>query len=525
MLLIIGALFCGLFSLWLGKDLNWDAFNYHFYNGWAAWTGHIWANIAPAQLQSFLNPALDIPQYLMIAHLPAWCVGFIIGAFQGLSFFLVVAIIRSVEGLGRSIADTALLIIAGASALAGPVTISEYGSTMGDFTLSVPVLLAVLLTVRSFQARMRRNAISMITVAGLLIGATTGLKYTMAVYGVAAACSLLICPPPAASRLKIMIPFSLAGLIGFLVTAGPWMAVLRSHYDSPLFPFFNAWFRSPYAKQASWFNSGFTFTRWTQWLTFPFSLLHEGQHHLQIPFRSIRLAVASCCLISSTILDAVLWWRYRDRQGAVPGNIVGRLSPAQHWMLLYFGLSYLVWAKVFGDYRYFLTSEIFCPVVIVIPICQITQVRAARVTVVALMTIAMAMFVSVGSSWGRGAWAGSSYFGVGLPSTSPEKDSMVLMTGIQPMAFMVPYFGGDIRFVRVQSNFDPVETPLYRQLVQRTVTSYRGFLYLLTTEPEVAGSTAIIRQYGLLIMDGSCEPVRSLYGLKVVLCRLARREG
>ena len=102
--LAMGVLFWGLLSLRAGKDLNWDIFNYHFYNGWAAWTGHDWDNMAPAQLQSFLNPALDIPQYFMIAHLPAWCAGFIIGAFQGLGFSLVLAIVRSVEGLGRNMA-------------------------------------------------------------------------------------------------------------------------------------------------------------------------------------------------------------------------------------------------------------------------------------------------------------------------------------------------------------------------------------------------------------------------------------
>ena len=102
-ILLSGALVSGLLAIRTGKDLNWDLFNYHFYNGWAILTSHSWTNIAPAQLQSFFNPALDILQYLLIAHVSPWWVTFIIGAFQGISIFLVFAIVRGTGRFDRSL--------------------------------------------------------------------------------------------------------------------------------------------------------------------------------------------------------------------------------------------------------------------------------------------------------------------------------------------------------------------------------------------------------------------------------------
>ncbi len=146
-ILVVGAVVYGLLSVRSDKELNRDLFNYHFYNGWAAWTGHSWTNIAPAQLQSFLNPALDIPQYLAIAYLPPRLAGFLLGAVQGVNVFLVFAIIRGLGRLDRSLPDTAIALVAAAIALSGPLAISELGSTMRDVTLAVPVMLGVLLIV------------------------------------------------------------------------------------------------------------------------------------------------------------------------------------------------------------------------------------------------------------------------------------------------------------------------------------------------------------------------------------------
>ncbi len=62
----------------------WDFANYHYYNPWAFLNGRVGYDIAPAGLNTYFNPLMDIPLYLMIQYFndsPN-----IIYAFQGLYF-------------------------------------------------------------------------------------------------------------------------------------------------------------------------------------------------------------------------------------------------------------------------------------------------------------------------------------------------------------------------------------------------------------------------------------------------------
>ena len=49
-----------------GVDTNWDLRNYHLYDPHAWWTGRMAIDIAPAQLQTWHNPLLDLPLYLIV---------------------------------------------------------------------------------------------------------------------------------------------------------------------------------------------------------------------------------------------------------------------------------------------------------------------------------------------------------------------------------------------------------------------------------------------------------------------------
>jgi hypothetical protein len=51
----------GIVSLYLGQDISWDIRNYHFYNPYMLLTGRMQYDILPAQIQTFLNPTMDIP--------------------------------------------------------------------------------------------------------------------------------------------------------------------------------------------------------------------------------------------------------------------------------------------------------------------------------------------------------------------------------------------------------------------------------------------------------------------------------
>ena len=517
-ILLVGALASGLIATRMGKDLNWDLFNYHFYNGWAIWTGHAWTNIAPAQLQSFFNPALDILHYLLIAHVSPWGVTFIIGAFQGISIFLVFAIVRNIGRFDRSLFGTAMALPPAVVALTGPMAKSELGSTMGDLTLAVPVLLSVLLITEVFNANDERKAMRNVIIAGVCMGGAVGVKYVLGPYALATAGALLIRPPPSVSRGSAIIHLGIGGIIGFAVMAGPWMLMLDAHYDSPTLPFANAWFRSPYMIRMNWSDPTLAFTDWRGWIVFPFSLLREGTHHLQIPFRSVRLAIAWCCIVACVCLALSShpwagWFGRRLRP------VAGTLLPIELWFYLYFVLSYVIWSSVFGDYRYFLTGEMLTPVVVVITVGRISSPRAVQAGIIAVAAVGMVTFES-SPSWGRGSLKTGTYFGVKDLHHTVSMDTMMLMTGLHGTAFLIPFFDGSIRFVRIESNYNGIQSDEYARIVSTMVAEHRGPLALLTTADSLGESSSVTRRYGLELIKESCQPIESVYAIQIILCPL-----
>ena len=91
-LLIFACLAGGLGALHFGFALEWDLLNYHLYNPHALMTGRQAIDIAPAQLQTFLNPALHLPMYLVFRYTNAALLVFIIGVIQGSQLVLLVLI-------------------------------------------------------------------------------------------------------------------------------------------------------------------------------------------------------------------------------------------------------------------------------------------------------------------------------------------------------------------------------------------------------------------------------------------------
>ena len=395
-------------------------------------------------------------------HVSPWWVTFIIGAFQGISIFLVFAIVRGVGRFDRNLFGAAVALLTAVVALTGPMAGSEVGSTMGDLTLAVPVLLSVLLIIAAFNPASEWNAKRKVIIAGVCLGGAVGIKYVLGPYAAAAAGALLIRPPPSMSRAAAIIRLGIGGTIGFAVMAGPWMLVLNAHYGSPTIPFFNAWFHSPYMIAINWSAQAFPFADWRDWIVFPFSLIREGTHHLQLPFRSVRLALAWCCILVTACLALGQWATGLSGRRLRP--VAGTLLPTELWFYLYFGLSYVFWAIYFGDYRYFIPAELLTPVIVVLTIGQLSPRRVVQAEIVAVATLGMVHFESAGS-WGRGSLKTGTYFGVKDLSHTISKDTMVIMTGIHGTAFLIPFFDESIRFVRIESNYTGLQSEEYRSEV------------------------------------------------------------
>jgi hypothetical protein len=244
---LIPFLVFGMIALHLGKDVNWDLKNYHFYNGYAFLTNRLQYDYIPAQIQTFLNPLMDVPIYLIIRYLPDRAGGFIIGGFQGFNVSLLILIGHFylvencyIRSKSRWILSLCFIVLTG---IFSPMFLSQIGTTFGDNITSVFILFGILILAK-FQAQI---SAPLFFASGAFFGVATGLKLTNAPYCVATSIAIVLLVS-GSLREKFRSSFlTLLGIVvGILFAGGYWMWIMFINYRSPLFPFYNQLFKSPY---------------------------------------------------------------------------------------------------------------------------------------------------------------------------------------------------------------------------------------------------------------------------------------
>ncbi|MBS0562871.1 MAG: hypothetical protein JSR21_22695, partial [Proteobacteria bacterium] len=130
-----------LIALSRGQDTNFDQLNYHYYNAFAYETGALDRDVAPAQvLHSYLSPYVYVPFYRFVRSLPPRGVGLAMGALHGINIWLVI-VLSGIAARGLP-ARARLQLVAAATviSIAGPMVISEAGTSFADILISIPTL-------------------------------------------------------------------------------------------------------------------------------------------------------------------------------------------------------------------------------------------------------------------------------------------------------------------------------------------------------------------------------------------------
>src|SRR5580698_10613356 len=167
-----------VFAFRRGQDVNWDQLNYHLVVPFLFLHGTLWDSVAPSGIQSYLNPLVLVPQYIVIRLLPPLAAVTVIDVAQAMAFVIAGRICLRIAGSDPIEGGYASAFLGFVLCLASPMALSEAGTTIVDLILAVPVLLAYLLLLTRDDAPAHRHACF---AAGLLLGLATGLKITNAV--------------------------------------------------------------------------------------------------------------------------------------------------------------------------------------------------------------------------------------------------------------------------------------------------------------------------------------------------------
>lgn len=492
------SLLCALLSLLRGQDANWDLRNYHVHNAWALLEGRLGIDLAPAQMQSYFVPLLDVPYFLLVQHAPAPLAGILLGLLHGLAFLPVAWIAwRALATDPRRDWLAPLLALAG---LASAAFLSELGNTMGDASTAALVLGALALAMPRADGRWRSGPVAL---AGVLLGMAVAFKLTNAIYAVALGVAMLVPAQPWRARLRMATWLTLVALATFAVLAGPWLYRVWSAFGNPLFPQFNAWFQAPLAAPVAVADTRWLPQGWGEALLRP--LLFTANPYL---VSEIALLQAMWALLYLAALAALARWALLRRPAS--GPVAG--DPAARRMLaVFFTVAFALWLAMFSIHRYLVVLELLAPLVLWLLLHYLLPVRHATRAAAAAIALASLVALAGWNDWGHAGWSRTA-FRVQAPPGPPV--GTVLLVGGEPQAWRVPYLPPGPAYASVGSNFP--ESPAYAARVAELVRTRGGGVAAILPVVVDRRADSIDRRNvwaGRLGLDaGDCPLLRRLAG-------------
>jgi hypothetical protein len=497
-------LVAGVVSVALGKDVNWDLRNYHWYNAWALLHGRMGFDVAPAQLQTYHNPLADLPFYGLV-HLfdEPRAVAFAMGAWVAVGAYFLLRMLVLLFPFDRDRANGALWIAASAAiGLTGVAGIAAWGATFNEWPSIALALAGLRLAVRAaIEGEERRPRA--FGAAGFLFGCAIGLKLTFAAYGLG---FLVACLAHGTLRERLTRPLVAGAFmaLGFLATYGWWGWVLWREFANPFFPYFNAVFQSPWWETADFFDRNFGPRNWRQWIFFPVFFARDHRLVAEVSFRDWRIAVLFALMVACWATSR--WRNLRENPNFAP-PAAGPEASAWRVLVLFALVSYLAWLKLFGIYRYLAALEVVSGALIVGCVIYLAPRGKVRVAVVLVLTTLLLATTRVGWGWGRAEF-GERYFDVRAPALPP--DSLVIVGYRHPMAYAIPFFRADARFVSPANNF--LDLNQRNRLAVRAaelIRGHKGPRFLLEYKERNGHDVRTLAHFGLESAEADCVPVRS----------------
>jgi len=465
----------GLLSVGLGQDANWDLHNYHWYNPYALLNGRLDIDMGPGGWQSYFNPAIDVPYYLMTKSWPGPVVGFLMGFVHGLNFLLVLGIARQL--LGGQTTGARLALLLALAGVCGAGFLSELGNTMGDDLTALLVLASLYLLLRGWRHlhTFSSRTLGLLLLSGLLMGLGTGLKLTNAAYAVALCLALLAVPVAPGRRLGpqlgLAFLYGCGVLAGVLASAGYWWLTMWQHFGNPLFPQFNNIFRSPLAQQLGVLDDFHLPHGAVEALFWPFVFFADFKRVSEIALRPLVMPA----LYAAAIVFACVWVgeRARARAGA---QARARLSPQARVVLLFGLFAYLAWMKLFSIYRYLVPLELLAPLMLWLLVERLApRAHASRIGGWLLAVTTVAVFPVM--SWGHARW-GESGFSARFPAFAQPASTIVFTAhGDPPMGWLATFVPREVRVIPLGAGFP--ESPAYRERIQAAIAARPGPHYVM----------------------------------------------
>jgi hypothetical protein len=494
----------GFWAVSLGQDINGDLLGYHFYNGYAFLHNRYAQDMFPAMMQTYVNPFLDIINYLLVSlHEPKLAM-FFMGAFSGLAAYFLYKIANILFLDLPYIQRYQSIFLALLIATTGSGSISLLGTSTNDTKTSLLVLASLYflaLAIKNIQA----NCYSYVLIAGLIAGLSAGFKLPAACFAVASIVAYWWVRPRFYYRNYQLTVLIIATLVGFLLAEGYWSYVLYHQFQNPFFPFYNNFFQSEFAPLYSFnINAG----------NIPLDFFHKLLAPVYLALANNKFASEKamcdwrflCCFILLAIY-LVLSMKNK-KKGAMIWN----------FLLTYFVVAYVVWLYLFAVYRYALPLELLSGIIIVFLLQKIYQNLNFALLTAALLALVL-MLTTQPPNWGRMPY-GPAYFSMNVPRIATN--SIIILTST-PLSYVIPFFPEQVRFIGmpfiVLQGQNKLIKIIQKQLLQ-SKDSPRYTLSYAVVDKNDQRSMKILNQFGLSRDEKNCLAFTTNVGDTLRLCLL-----
>lgn len=482
-------MFCGLYAILQGKDVNWDLQNYHEYAGWALIHGRYRFDVLAGNWQSYLNPILYLARYFTLSLGPAASAA-TLAVFQGGALIALHLLSKDLFRHDSIQIKNKLAILSTLLAIVSPVFLSELGTSFIDSIVVIPILLSLYLL-----NRINHRFISVLG-AGLLMGSAVGLKMTNALFVPGFALAALIGLSSWKERLIVVLVVGVGGATGIVLTAGPWAYAMWYEFGNPLFPLFGPLLGAGESYIGNPHDPRFLPAGLSGILTLPLTWARGIQSTAEMPFRDIRPLILVLLL---AVLGLV-----RLLHAPLPERTESAHPVRRFWTFLVLGAA--MWIGQIAIHRYAIVLELMMGPALVLSLAlwfrtQILPAASAALFVASVATIDV-------PSWGRVSTFGDSSFEVQLPSELANPLTYILHPTLgAPLGFLAPSFpDGSVFIQAAYASFVPKTGILGRRATTAIQDALPDRLYVLTdTAP--TGETAITVAGDRFRVAGRCLEV------------------
>jgi hypothetical protein len=519
LLLCAGPALFALVSVAIGKKTGWDLFNYHWYNPFALLENRFGFDVAVGHHATYYNPLSDLPLYLVANHGPAWLGGIFSGAMAGVTVSVIGALAYFVLPIANNrhrVVAAAILAILGAC---GAGASQEIGDPANDIPAAIGSFIALVILASNIDAlqqpKIALGTARILLLAGFCAGAAVGLKLTTAVYGFGAAAAVLTIAGSFKIRALRLSLFGVGAVTGVLLLGGFWMLRMWQFSGNPFFPYFNDVFKSPLLVTTGYLDPNFHPANWTIRLLFPFFFTADSHYVSESGFRDAHILAIYVLIPLSLLMPIFSPTSLRDRS---PKTL------AQTRLLFAFaGGSYMAWLVVFDVYRYLIPLEMLSPLLVALAIWRWPISNKNKLVVTAVTLVVLQLVVRIDLS-DRQSWSGP-YVQVDAPSLEDPAHTMILMTGHEAMAFVIPAFPTTVPFLRIDGwlvQGSDRETGLARTMRAR-VNAHSGPLFVLFSEKELDATLTALQSYSIALDSGrACSLVVSNIAEPLSFCPLTK---